>query len=258
MLSCIEAGWQQNENVPDPSPRFRLPLVHLACILGKKKALECLIINLGFDPAVQSSSGDTALHAMVRHYYLANNTPKLASTDLEKVVMVLTFLSTVGGFSLLRKVNSDNQTAFLLAALKLQRVTKDWVEKRHYKQMKEKIFYQEFVKQLISNLPTVLGVEVLRSSDKDGQEVLSVLKETAQLDKSSDFLVEHIVARFPSIFEPKKESDVEEGLTNCGREQLEVVAIASPHVVVKIEPLDSDMTYMTGDVTVLFLNNKHS
>ncbi|PFX27128.1 uncharacterized protein LOC111328037 isoform X1 [Stylophora pistillata] len=58
--------WHIHRDIPEPSSKLRFPIVHLACLLGKYKALEELS-KIGFDPVIQTSeTRETPLHMVMR------------------------------------------------------------------------------------------------------------------------------------------------------------------------------------------------
>jgi len=74
-------GWNKNDDIPDPIPTNRLPLIHWAASLGKCNALEWMI-NTGFDPNVTVSGlGENALHRTV--LYLYRSRPKFTTKELK-------------------------------------------------------------------------------------------------------------------------------------------------------------------------------
>ena len=80
---CLTAG-NVNSTVPDGEELLRLPVVHLACVLLKHKALS-LFLESGFDPAVTADNGDNALFSFVRTFATARlknrqNYPKRESS----------------------------------------------------------------------------------------------------------------------------------------------------------------------------------
>lgn len=69
VVKCIDEGWDKHDVVPDPTQKLRLPLVHLACAMGKCQALEWLL-QYGFNPNVKcQSTGQFPLHRAICDMY---------------------------------------------------------------------------------------------------------------------------------------------------------------------------------------------
>ena len=60
-----KTAWDFACDVPDPCPELQYPIAHLACRLGKYRALEELS-EFGFDPLCRCCTGETPLHSLVR------------------------------------------------------------------------------------------------------------------------------------------------------------------------------------------------
>ena len=74
-------GWDKNDDVPDPVPNNRLPLIHWAASLGKCNALEWML-NSGFNSRITvAGAGENALHRTV--LFLYKSRPKFTTKELK-------------------------------------------------------------------------------------------------------------------------------------------------------------------------------
>ena len=94
-----EKSWDVHSVIPDPSPWLCFSIVHLACLLGKYKALEVLS-EIGFDPLTQTTSTkETPLHMVMRLIRHFEGTSKNCTSNLFLSDVVVNILKTLSRFT---------------------------------------------------------------------------------------------------------------------------------------------------------------
>lgn len=163
-------GWDKNEDIPDPVPTNRLPLVHWAACLGKCNALEWLL-NSGFDPKVTVHGiGENALHRTV--LYLYKSRPKFTTKELKpkfrKICGLLPSLISVPD-------HINNETPLLLAATLL--VTSD----------SRLVFFQTAIEVMSAQtreMSEAQSAAALDARNRDGNTCLHILASVTEKIKS--------------------------------------------------------------------------
>ena len=90
-LRWLSRGFDRDSAVPDPDEKYQLPLVHLACIFGRHKALEFLLKN-GFRVNVRNKFDETAVHVVLRLLYSGFSTSSNVERKMsisEKIIQIL-------------------------------------------------------------------------------------------------------------------------------------------------------------------------
>ena len=106
LQSCLNAGWKQNMDVPDPLESLRLPLLHLICMRGNFSAAEKLAQEIKLRPVVSSEGKETPLHVAARYFPI---------TYPDKIIADVTFKSVLNFLvkqdkGILFKVDAKNES----------------------------------------------------------------------------------------------------------------------------------------------------
>ena len=86
----IETAWPVDEVVPDPLPSLCFSVVHLACLLGKHKALHLLMSEFTFDPLIRTAiTEETPLHMTLKLIHHQSNNGIFLSDVVVSIVKTL-------------------------------------------------------------------------------------------------------------------------------------------------------------------------